>query len=166
MASETINGLVIKVQIYGSVIGTDGVKQDVNILKEFNISEGTGINQIGAVYQDLTRGLNATTETLDLDGLTDFKGATMSDNNNVKFLYMFHNSSTPAAVLKVGGGDFAGAAGPLVDATDKMAIGPQGLILMVNPIDGWGITASTKDGLLVETTTNTTYDTLIGFDNT
>lgn len=166
MASETINGLRIRVSIEGQVTGSDGTRQVVSINEEYNFSDGTGSSQIGAIFQDLARPLNVTSEVLDLDALADFKGATMTDNNAVKFIYAKNKSTTTGENLKMGGDDFAAAGGPLVDTTDKVVVGPSGMILMINNIDGWGITAATKDGLKFEHTGNSTYDLLLGFDNT
>lgn len=166
MASETVGGLTLTVTLRGYVTGNDGVRMLVDKSYEMTFSDGTGNNQVQWLWQDDGRPLNATNETLDLDGLTDFKGAVMSDNTSVKVIWAEHKSTTAAEVMKLGGGDFAAADGPVADATDKIATGPRGLILLVNPLDGWGITATTKDGLRMELTGNSTYDLVMAGDNT
>lgn len=167
MASENVPGLKLTVTMKGSVASTTtpGLVQQVDYTYEINFTDGTGSNQIGTIYQHLAKPLNATTETIDLDSLP-ILGATQTDPTAVKALLLRHRSTTSGELMKAGGGDFAASTGPVADATDKIVTGPNGLILIVNPIDGWGITASTKDGLLVELTGNSSYDVIALLDNT
>ncbi len=167
MATETVQGLTLRVTVQGSVSKDDGsgMRIPVDFTYEVTFADGTGSNQIGTVYQALASALNVTTETLDLDNLTIF-GVADTGVNSVKFILAHLRDTTAGALLKVGGGDFAASTGPVADASDKIVTGPNGLILLVNPIDGWPITASTKDGLAIETTTNTTIDKILGLDNT
>lgn len=163
MANETLDGLTIFVSVKGKVRGSDGAYKVVNFEKTYRFADGTGEDQIGAVWEDEVRALNNTNETLDLDALSDFKGATMSDNNRVKVALVENLSETAAQTLTIGGGDWVG---PFVDASDKLVVGPRGLVLIVSPLDGYGITASTGDGLLVASNANLSYRALLGFDNT
>lgn len=165
MANETVGGLTLTVTLRGYVTGLDGARLLVDRTYEKSFSDGTGSGQVNWVWQDIERPLNTTSETLDLDGLTDFKGASMTDNNAIKIIWLEHTSTTATEVMKAGGGDFAAAGGPLVDSSDKAATGPAGLLLFVNPIDGWPITASSKDGLLMELTGNSSYTAIIAGDN-
>jgi hypothetical protein len=160
--ADTVNNLTIRVTITGSVAGDNGVRQPIDITYEKVFTDGTGTNQIGNVYYKDNRPLNATNETLDLDGLTDFQGVSTSTWNNVKWMFFQNNSTTTAEVLTIGGGDFST---PFNAAADKVKIGPAGIFLLVSPIDGYGITASTGDGLLVAHSGNSTYDVALGVDN-
>jgi hypothetical protein len=160
--AETVNNLTIRVTITGSVAGDNGVRQPIDETYEKVFTDGTGTNQIGNVLWKDNRSLAATNETHDLDGMTDFQGASTSTFNNIKFMFFRNNSSTSAEVLTVGGGDFST---PFNAAADKVKIGPQGIFLLVSPIDGYGITASTGDGLLVAHSGTSTYDMLLGADN-
>jgi hypothetical protein len=161
MANETVRRLRIKVSIEGEVAGPDGSLLPVNIQREYNFQDGTGQNQVGAVWQDLDGSLATTTTTLDLDGLTDFKGATMSDNNKVKVGAFFNDSDS--GNLVVGGGDWTG---PFADASDKLIVKPRGMALIIDPLDGYTVTATSADGLLLETTATVSYKGLLAFDNT
>lgn len=165
MANETA-ALTLTVTLQGNVASTTtpGLFQTIDYTYQVVFADGTGSNQLGSIYQHLARPLNTTTETIDLDNLT-ILGAAQTDPNAVKFILLRHKSTTAGELMKVGGGDFAASTGPLADTTDKAVTGPGGLILLVNPIDGWGITASTKDGLLMELTGNSTYDIIVGVDN-
>ncbi len=162
MANETINGLTVQVRIFGSVLGSDGVRQIVDRSYEKSFTDGTGTNQCGAIWKDDDRSLASTSETLDLDALVDFKGAIMTDNNAVKVLFIQNNSTTTAQTVTVGGGDFST---PFADPTDKFVVGPGGIALFVNPIDGYAITAGTGDGLLVANNYTGTYNILLATDN-
>lgn len=160
MANETVRILGVKITITGEVTGPDVARVVVNQSKEVNFADGAGQNQLGAVWQDTDGSLATTTATLDLDGLTDFKGSTMSDNSKLRIAYFENNSDT--GNLVVGGGDFAGW---FADASDKMVIKPRGFALICDPLDGYTITASTGDGLLLETTASVNYKALLGFKN-
>lgn len=158
--AETVRRLRIRVLIDGEVAGSDGTILPVNQSFEYNFQDGTGQNQLGTVYQDLDGSLATTTATIDLDGAANFQGATMSDNNQLKFA-LFKNESD-AGNLIVGGGDFAGW---FSDASDKLVVKPRGLFLIVAPNDGYTVTASTGDGLALETTATVAYKTILGLDN-
>lgn len=165
MANETVQQLRIELRITGLVTGHDGsqLRTLVDIDKAFG--DGTAANQVGWVWADDTRALNTTTETLDLDGLADFKGATMSDNANVKVLFVQDLGSTAGQKLTLGGGDWAGTGSMLVDSSDKLNVQAGGFVLAVAPVDGYTITASTGDGLLVESSASMNYRVLLAGDN-
>lgn len=160
-ANETVRNARITVTIEADVVGTDGTVLPVSQTWRYGFQDGTGQNQIGTVYQDLDGSLATTTATLDVDGATNFQGAAMSDNTQMKFLAVKHEGDT--GNLKIGGGDFSSWLG---DATDKVIIGPRGLFLLISPLDGYTITASTGDGLLFESTATVPYKVVAGFDNT
>ena len=128
MSLETVRNVRITVIIEGEVAGPDGAILPVSQTRRYGFTDGTGQNQLGAVWQDLDASLATTTQTLDTDALTDFKGAAMSDNNAVKFLCFMNDSD--AGDLKVGGGDFSSFLG---DATDKIIVKPRGMLLLVAP---------------------------------
>ena len=169
MANETVGGLQLVVTLRGYVAGLDGAMLRVEREYVCNFTDGTGNNQIGYVWQDTARALNATNETLDLDALTDFQGAAQTGcavAGGLKLIWIEHKSTTAAEILSLGGGDLAGATGPLVDTSDLVRVGPKGFILWVSPYEGATITASTGDGLKVAVTGNTTYDITLAGRNT
>jgi hypothetical protein len=161
MANETVRRLRIKVSIDAEVVGLDGATLTTPLHNyEYVMSDGTGTNQVGWVWQDNDGSLATTTTTVDLDGATDFQGAAMSNNNSLKV--MLWKNDSEAGDLIVGGGDFSAWLG---DATDKVKVKPRGLLLYVAP-DGVTITASTGDGLALETTATVAYKGLLAGDNT
>ena len=169
MANETVQSLRVQVIIDAVVTGNDGQSITVHEVYDQSFSDGTGNYQVGAVFSDDTRPLNTTNETIILGGASatvSALGVTMTDVVNCKMLYFRELGTTAGQTLTVGGGDWAAANGPLVDSTDKMVCGPGGIILMVNPIDGYTITATTKDGMLVATSGNQNYRLIAAGDNT
>lgn len=150
MASETMTACYVKVEMGFVVQGSDGAQLVKTHTYQRTFSDGSGAEQAQTVWNDDARPLNATSETLDLDGLVDFKGATMSDNTGVRVL-LVENLST-ADRLTVGGGDWSGTAQMLTGSTDKINIGAGGLLLWVKPgtsgdTSKGTITATSADGL-------------------
>lgn len=166
MANETLQGLTIEVRIYGTVSGPDGSRLVVDESYKKTLTDGTGTDQAGFVWQDQTRPLNTTSESLDLDALTDFKGATMTDNANLKLMYFRNLDTDTGDHLLIGGAASNQFINWVGDATDKVKLGADGIILIVSPVDGFAITASTGDLLKVEAVDNSSYRAILAGDNT
>lgn len=168
MANETVQSVRVEIRITGLVTDSTGDGARLVVLEEYDqtFSDGTGANQLGWVWHDSSRALNTTTETLDLDGLTDFRGQGMSDNNTVKIQYVRELGSTSGQKLTLGGGDWASSTGPLVDSSDKEVVQAGGVLLRIAPVNGFPITASTGDGWLIEASANQTYRVILAGDNT
>jgi hypothetical protein len=159
--AETVRNLRITVRIEGEVAGDDGASLPLNDTYTYNFSDGTGQYQIGSVWQDRDRNLNTTTASLDIDGLTDFQGASTSTYNTVKVLLVKHESDS--GDIEIGGaGDWATM---LKGTTPELVIKPRGLALVIAPTDGYAVTASTGDVLGLETTANVNFRLLLGVDN-
>ena len=135
--AETVQGFSIKIEITNRITGDDGAEQRVSYSKTYNFSNGTGANQLGNQFNDVTRALNTTSEDLDFGagGLTDFQAADLV-LNNIKVL-MVENLDTDTGdtfLLKQGG------ANPITTilggSSPTLTIGPGGFLLLVNPIDG------------------------------
>jgi len=162
--AETVQGLTVKVTIRGIVNGTDGAQLVVDHSYSKTFANGTSANQIGAVWQDETRALATTTEDLQLDALSDFQGDTMSSNNNVKLVYIRNLDDDTGDRFDVGGsGNGNSWDTMLVDATDKVSVGPGGMLLCVSPVDGFAITAA--DDLAITSVDTSNYRAIIAFDN-
>ena len=163
--AETVQGLTITVEIRGIVNGTDGAQLVVDESNTYVFSNGTGEDQVGYVWQDKARSLDTTTEDLNLDGLTDFQGATMTTNNNVAVMYIKNLDTDTGDRLVLGGA----AANQMINwvqaANDQINIGADGLFLLISPLDKYAITAATGDLLRVEAVDTSTYDILIAGDN-
>lgn len=119
---------------------------------------GNGSGQNNLVYSD-SRSLAATTADLDLaSALTAGDGSAMTFGK-MTILAAKHKGLVSGTTLKVGGDaasvPFCGA------AADFVSIGPKGLFLAVNPLDGWTVTATTADIVQLETSATSDLDVLI-----
>jgi hypothetical protein len=163
--AETVRSLRVQVLITGTVVGDDGAVLTVSEQYDKTFGEGTGTDQVGAVWQDKSRNLNATSENLDLDALTDFQGATMSTLANIGVFYLRNLDTNSGDKFTIGGAATNQWIGMLVDGTDKIDIGPDGFMLCVSPVDKFTITASTGDTLKVEAADNSNYRLILAGDN-
>lgn len=163
--AETVNGLTVELRIYGTVTGDDGAKLTVDETYKQTFSDGSGEDQVGYVWQDLTRPLNTTTEDLNLDALTDFQGATMTGNNNVAVMYFRNLDDDTGDSFKLGGAPSAQFVNWVGNTDDKVIIPPGGIFLMVTPLDKFGITAGSGDLLRVEALDNSNYRVILSGDN-
>lgn len=163
--AETVRGLTVEIRIYGTVTGGDGALLSVNEVYSKTFGEGSGTDQIGYVWQDQSRSLDTTTEDINLTTTTDFQGAAMGSNNNVKLLYIRNLDLTTGDYFRIGGsaGGNEWDSGPLAAAGDKIDVEPDGVLLCISPVDGWSITAS--DDLGVEAADTSTYRIIIAGDN-
>jgi len=164
--AETVRSLRVQVKITGVVVGDDDASKSVDFTYDKTFSNGTGADQLGSVWEDKTRALNTTSEDLDLGtgGLTDFQGAALV-LNNVK-LFCVQNLDTDT------GDNFRlkeGSANPVTSILNgtnpEVEIGPDGLLLLVNPVDGYAVTDSTADTIGIQAVDNSTYRVLVAGDN-
>lgn len=121
------------------------------------LANGTGSSQADVVWHD-TRTLAATSENLDLAGsLTNSYGTTVTFAK-VKGIFIHNKATTTAFNLTVGAAASAAWA-TFLGATHTAVIGPDGILLAWNPIDGYAVTATTADILKINAGSNSvTYD--------
>jgi hypothetical protein len=168
MASETINGLIVEVKIYGTVTGSNGAQQTIDITKKFTFADGTGTNQLGQVYYQAARSLNTTNEDLDVIGsasYTDFKGTAL-DSTQLGLIYLENLDSDTGDKFTLKQPAANGVPGIFAAAGDGIDIGPGGVFLWVSPVDKATVTAGTGDLINVAAADNSTYKLLLGMDNT
>ena len=161
--ATTFSGL-----LSGSLIGSYDKTSDLTTRKETiahtfssSYSNGTSSNQANAFYSD-TRTLAATSESFDLNAASTVDG--FGDGlvfTKVKYLYV-KNKSTTAGQNLVLSGDWLGATTGPVSASGTVTIGPGGIFILDNPIDGYTVgSAATQDVLTVTNTATFDYDILI-----
>lgn len=163
--AETVRQLHIEVKITGSIAGDDGAQQE--ILWQYNklFTDGTGANQVGSLFYDATRPLNATSEDLDLaGGLTDFQGAALG-LNNVKVLVAENLDTDAGDTLKLKPGGTNPVTGILGGTSPTLTIYPGGFCLLVNPSEAPTVTGGSADTIAFETADNSTYKVLVAGDN-
>jgi len=126
-----------------------------------SLADGTADNQADLFFAD-RRTLTATSEDLDLAGsLTDAKGNTLTFVEIVAIL--IHNRSTTATEkLAVGGAAANQFINWVANSSDIVNIGPDGILLLWSPVDGYGVTAGTGDLLKIDAGSDTIiYDILL-----
>lgn len=169
MASETIDGLYIRIEIKGVVRSTayDGSQQPINVVKEYSFSDGTGTDQIGQVFYDASRTLAATSEDLDVSGSTikdGFGGAL--DMTGVKVVLIENLDTDTGDFVKVTQPASNGVPGIFLAAGDGIKVHPGGFLLWIAPgPDSATVTASTGDLITVETADTSSYRVLLAGKN-
>jgi len=111
-------------------------------------SAGTGQNQADKAYADMSRTYTASTAVdHDVAGFTDSFGNSSQTIAKARMIAFHAENTTAGQEWQVGGDSnsipFCGA------AADYVKVGPDGLFLLINPIDGYTVTASTGDVLQV-----------------
>lgn len=130
-------------------------------VKSLTMATGTGANQSDVVFSD-RRTLAATSEDFDLVGaLTGALGGTVS-LAEVTLIAIHNTSSTAADVLSIGGAAATQFAAPFDAADNEIKVGPGGLFLLTNPIDGFACAAGTTDLLKIDAGAKTiTFDIIV-----
>jgi hypothetical protein len=162
--AETVGGLKVTVSIQGSVIGDDGALLKVDKEFVYRFTNGTGSNQVGNIWQDESRALNATSEDLNVDGITDFQGAA-TGFNNLKLMCFKNLDTDTGDNLTIGGASSNQLVNWVSNGPDEVVVGPGGLFLLISPVDGYGVTASTGDLLKLACNDNSTFYALLAGDN-
>jgi hypothetical protein len=133
--------------------------QTVSLGQSF--TTGTGANKADRIFAD-TRSVGDTGETLDLYGvLVDSFGAAINFAK-IKALIIRNKSTVTGEYLVIGG---AAAPAPFFSepASDKIILGPGGVMKMTWPVDGIVVTQTTADGLKISAAAGKTisYDIII-----
>lgn len=163
--AETVQFLDIEIRVRGAVRGDDGAVKPVDKSIAYHFTDGTGSNQVGSAWEDQTRALNATSEDLDLaGGLTDFQGVALA-LNNVKVLLLHNQDTDSGDTFKLKQGSTAPVTTILGGTDPTLTIGPGGLALLINPIDGYAVAATSADKIAVESADNSNYYLLLAGDN-
>jgi hypothetical protein len=125
------------VESYTGDLGNPGKTHRVS--KDVVFVNGNGSGQFNKVHSDIA---SATTD-YDVAGVVvDAQGAAIT-MTKLGMIYAENRGTTSGDMMYVGGDansvPFCGAAANFVK------VGPQGFALIVNPIDGWTVTAATGD---------------------
>lgn len=146
MANETINGLRVVVTIRGSVVGSDGGRQEVDITYDRTFEDGTSTNQAQALFFDEVRPIAQAGEDLDLNGSTsykDFKGNNL-DMVQMSLFYLENLDTDTGDSVNITRPAANGVTG-MQAASDVTTVQPGGLFLWIAPIDKATVTAGTAD---------------------
>lgn len=117
---------------------------------------GNGTSQFNKAYSDITTLSAASATSYDLAaGVTDAQGAAIT-MSKLGFILAENRSSNAGDIIRIGGN--TNAVPVFGGATQYLNLGAGGFALVVNPIDGWTVTAGTGDILDVTRTTTSTFD--------
>lgn len=118
-----------------------------------SIKFGTGSSLANTEWTD-SRTLAATSESLDMSGtLVNEFGETLT-LSKIKGIIIENLATTAGYVLKVGGAASNALLGIVADATDKIQIGPGGVLVLTSPVDGFTVTGATGDLLKIDAGSN------------
>jgi hypothetical protein len=123
-----------------------------------DFTAGTGNNQVNTVFHDTRTLAGGASEELDLAGsLTNALGATVTFTY-IKALMIFNKSATQT--LTIGGAATNAWEAWTLAAGDAIKILPDGMLLLVAPLAGYAVTASTADKLKIlnSATNSADYD--------
>lgn len=166
MANETVNTLVLRVELKGTVTGLDGAKLEINRTYEHVFTDGTGSDQVTQVWVDQVRTLAATNEDADLNGSSsykDFQGTALA-MTGLRLIMVENLDTDTGDYLEVARPASNGVTGVFKAASDAVIVQPGGLFLWVAPgVDKGTVTAATGDLLnLLAADTSTFYVALAG----
>ena len=140
---------------YTSSLDLGDVKDNQRLSYPEAWTDGDAADKAEIVFHD-QRTLTATSEDLDLYGnLTDAFGNTLSFAK-VKAIFIKNKNTGAGENLIVGGAAANGVSTLFSDTTDKLIIGPDGMLLLTNPsAAGYAITGGTADLLKLDAGANT-----------
>ena len=157
--ADTIQSLKVEIRVTGLVIGDNGTQQKIDDAYSFSFEDGTGNAQVQTLYK-AQRSLNNTNEDLDLVGssIKDFQGQNLAFAK-LKMLLLKNNSTTSGDDMTLSQSASNGV--PIgVAAGDGLHTGSEGLILIINPNEGFTVTGSTGDLVNVALDHNGSYKIL------
>lgn len=153
----------VKVRETGTNIGLGLPVQNHFWEMLLSMVSGTSDSQSDTVWSD-TRTLTATSEELDLAGSLP---APLDPSGTVTFaevtiLAIRNKSTTSTEILAIGGAAANHFVNWVANSSDIVNIGPNGVMLLTSPIDGYAVTAGSADKLKIDAGADTiTYDILI-----
>lgn len=169
MANENVQYLRVRVEVQALVSGPNGSEQKIETVYSKTFADGTGNEQVGAIFYNAARSLNATNEDLDLNGsssYTDWKGANL-DMNSVALVLVENLDTDTGDYLEISRPAANGVTGIFKAAGDAVIVQPGGLFLWIAPgPDKATVTGATADLINMLSADNSTYRILIAGDNT
>ena len=135
-------------------------KEVIGISKSNAFANGTGSNQGNEFFSD-SRQLIETSETIDLTStLTNAFGETVTFIKVRAFILHVTTKTTGFSLIL--SGNFLTNAGWITGTTPTQIVGPDGLYVVTNPVDGYTVTNTTQDQLTIDSGSNTVdYDLII-----
>ena len=125
-----------------------------------SLADGLVLNSADLLWHDRRTVNDSSDDDLDLAGVLSTSFGSTATFAKVKGIYIANLNTEAGDNLVVGGDGSAGFTSWLGDPSDKVVIGPGGLLLLWNPsLAGYAVTATTADILrLTGSGGNITYD--------
>ena len=149
--AQTFSGN-IKFALAGTFTGDNdlsSVTQAFNYSKNYQITNGTGLDQANMIWADQRTISASSTDDLDLyGGLTNSFGTTINFTSIKGIIVVASATNTNDVVI--GGDGSAALIGWVGDATDTVVVKPGGMFALMNPnANGYTVTATTADILQI-----------------
>lgn len=161
MATETVQRLLVSLQILGLVTGPNGASQAPNLTVSKTFSDGNGTLQVSNWYYQTDRVLATGNEDLNLSTLTDFQGDALG-SKTAKVIFLRLKTCDSGGTLTAKQAASNGLVGPFDAAGHGAKTLDAGGIIFLMTETGWTVTASTGDLINVAVSSNSTYDIFVG----
>jgi hypothetical protein len=155
-----VNRFMLGLMLQGSLIGSNGARQDVSLDQRYNFTDGYGANQAGNCWVVKSGTVAAAgTASIDASGWTDFSGTAVAPTNVKAFIVVVTSVTVAGGTLLVSAGAANHLATMFPDASKGAYIRGKGFLALASPEEGYAVTAGTGDLLLLTAATATfTYD--------
>jgi len=133
----------VNVRIHANYVDSDDLNDqrgNLSAMFEDALATGTGADCANVLWYD-SRTVAGAAEEIDLAGaLEDVFNDTVTFAE-IKGIYIRNKSTTTGETLTIGGSTFNAFASWVANSTDKVIIGPGGVLLLWNPADGYTVEA-------------------------
>lgn len=148
----TVNNANMKMSVTAGLSSDPDIgsaSQSISYSQTITFTDGSGANQINAIWQDSRQISAGSTDDIDLAGvLTDAFGNTLTFTT-IKGMAIFAYAAN-GDNIKIGGDATAAFINWVDDATDEVIVAPGGFFMLGNPsAAGYAVTATTGDILQI-----------------
>lgn len=154
MATVDLATAKLMVQLNGTLIGSNGARQNLDVNHSEVYSDGSGASQAGNCW--VTKGGSvaaAGTASIDCSGWTDFTGTARAPTNIKAIIIEVTAVDVAGGTLLVSAGAANHLATMFPDASKGFYMRGKGIFVLSSPEEGWAVTAGTGDLLLLTAAT-------------
>ncbi len=154
MATVDLATAKLMVQLMGTLVGSNGARQTLDVNHQETYSDGSGANQAGNCW--VTKGGSvaaAGTASIDCAGWTDFTGTARTPTNIKAIIIEVTAVDVAGGTLAVTAGASNHLASMFPDASKGLNMKGKGIFVLTSPEEGYAVTAGTGDLLLLSATT-------------
>lgn len=154
MATVDLATAKLMVSLLGTLIGSNGARQNLDVNHSEVYSDGSGANQAGNCW--VTKGgtvAAAGTASIDTSGWTDFTGTARAPTNIKAIILEVTAVDVAGGTLLVSAGAANHLATMFPDASKGFYMRGPGIFVLTAPSEGFAVTAGTGDLLLLTAAT-------------